>query len=235
MTSNINYRDLVGISNEEFNAIAYIPNANKLSNDLYIYKVISDKEKGEQVICSFGKNGVKEIYDIKNINGNSVLCLKNDTNDFIDLNGMIPLFTIIGEIKNNKIYSEYYRQGYVYKNEMIYLKTKNLSKKEIDKLPLKDKICYIAECDFENLDYIDLDSKSLAKGIRYSTVQSIKDDISSYYGKKMMEKLDEKVIDAMVSDIFYTVDWQSPITLINEGYLDAYLEEYELNNEEFER
>jgi len=132
---------------------------------------------------------------------------------------------LIGVIDKNKIFSEYFRQGFIYKNEKVFNKTKNLSDEEIDKLPLKDKICYIPEGSFDNKDYIDLND-NLKDGSDYYTYKSIKEDIMNYFGEEVINKISDKDMRIMVEDVFYTVDWQHPSSLLDaDQYLDEYVDE----------
>jgi len=137
-------------------------------------------------------------------------------------------YYVIGKIENNKIYSKYFRQGYIYKNEKIFQNTINLSDEEIDKLPLKDKICYVPESSFYNKDFIDLES-NLIDGNDYYTVKSIKEDIKVYFGEDIISNITNEDMKNMTIDVFETLDWQHPFSLLDgDSYLDAYMEELEI-------
>lgn len=232
----MNYRDLIGISDLYNNAIAFIPDVVKLKNGfymrgdycaLYIYNFISDKE----VICGY-KNGAREIYNIETFDNEEWICLKN--NDSVEkvalLKKLVPLVTLVGKIEDNKVYSEYFRQGHIYKNELTFIKTLNLSKEELDRLSLKDKIVYIPESSFDDKEFIDLDSKQLKECSDYYTIESIREDIRNYYGDNIMKQISDKDLSSMIIDVFHTVDWQHPSSLLDaDQYLDGYIESLGIN------
>lgn len=229
----MNYKDLIGITTENNRAIAYIPDVIKLSNimymrddyrSLYIYNFISE----EQAVCGY-RNGTRDIYKIKTIDNDNWICLENDGKEekIANLKDLVLMFALVGEIdSDNKIYSEYFNQGFIYKNEIAYLKTKGLSKEELEKIPLRDKVCYIPEGAFDNKDYIDLNLKDLKDGKDYYTVEAIRDDIRNYFGEDTMKKISKKELENMVEDVFYMVDWQYPSSLLDaDEYLDDYVDE----------
>jgi len=227
----MNYKDLIGISDLNNNAVAFIPDVVKLENGmymrgdycaLYIYHFISDKE----VICGF-KNGAREIYNIEAFDDEEWICLKNDNKveKIASLKDLVSLMSMVGKLENNKIYSEYFRQGHVYKNELVFIKTMNLSDEELDKLPLEDKIVYIPESTFDNKEFIDLSSDKLKEGSDYYTVKNIKEDIRQYYGDNIINQVSDKDLASMTMNVFYTVDWQHPYSLLDaDQYLDGYIE-----------
>jgi len=134
-------------------------------------------------------------------------------------------YYVIGKIENNKIYYEYFRQGNIYKNEFIFQNTINLSDEEIDKLPLKDKICYVPENSFGNKDYIEL-GNTLEDGNDYYTVKSIKEDIKTYFGEDIIKKITNEDMKSMIIDVFDVLDWQHPSFLLDgDSYLDAFMED----------
>lgn len=241
----MNYRDLIGVSNPEFHILAYINHFVELPKNVYmrddyrilnIYGIINDDKNGDKAICSIGREGTKELYDIKTIDGEDFIVSEKQegTIKHTPLKNAILLLEIVGKLEDNKIYSEYFRQGHIYKNELVYLKTKDLPKEELDKLPIKDKICYIPESSFEGKEYINL-SDELEEGSDYYTVQSIREDIKSYFGNDVMNKLEEKNISSMIDDVFYCVDWQHPSSLLDaDQYLDDYVEELGINLDESE-
>lgn len=232
----INYKDLIGISDLHNNAVAYIPDVIKLENGMYmrgdycclhIYQFISDKE----VICGF-KNGAREIYNIETFDNEEWICLKNDNKveKVASLSKLISLISMVGKLEDNKISSEYFRQGHVYKNELVFIKTMNLSDEELDKLPLKDKIVYIPESTFDNKEFIDLNSDILKEGSDYYTVKNIKEDIREYYGDNIFNQISDKDLTSMAMNVFYTVDWQHPYSLLDaDQYLDGYIESLGIN------
>ena len=230
----INYKDLIGIDNDN-NVIAYIPDINNIQkfSSLYIYRILPDN----QAICGY-KNGPREIYDIAKIDNKDWLCLKDNENIIrvASLDDLVSIYDITGCIEDNKIYSEYGRQGYYYKNDLVYIKTKNLSKEELDKLPLKDKICYIPEGSFDDKEYIEINDE-LKAGHDYYTVFDIREDINNYYGENIMKQIDESTIKEMIEDVFYCVDWQHPSSLLDaDQYLDGYMEELGINlDDDYER
>lgn len=241
----MNYRDLIGINNSEFHILAYINNFVELPKCVYmrddyriliIYGIINDAKNGDKAICSVGKDGAKELYDIKTIDGEDFIVSEklDGTIKHTPLKNAILLLEIVGKLKDNKIYPEYFRQGHIYKNELVYLKTKNLPKEELDKLPIKDKICYIPESSFDGKEYINL-SDELEEGSDYYTVQSIREDIKTYFGSDIMDRLEENNIKTMVDDVFYCVDWQHLSSLLDaDQYLDGYIEELGIDLSESE-
>ncbi len=234
----MNYKDLIGIQNPKFRILAYIPNFCKLPKFMYarpeylmlsIYQVFEDK-----VIASVGKEGTKEVYDIKTINGKDYIIPDNDQYNQVCLDNIVFL-GVVGEIEDNKIYPEYFRQGDIYKNDIVFEKTKYLSKEEIDKLPFINKICYIPEHAFDDKKYIDLNSNGLKDGEDYFTVSSIKETIKDHYGNDIYKKIPEGDLDNMVEDVFETLDWQYPSSLLDaDNYLDGYIEELGLGDSEYE-
>ena len=81
----MNYRDLIGINNSEFHILAYINNFVELPKCVYmrddyriliIYGIINDAKNGDKAICSVGKDGAKELYDIKTIDGEDFIVSK---------------------------------------------------------------------------------------------------------------------------------------------------------------
>jgi len=232
----MNYREFKEIQKEDFPIIAYIPDFIKLKppfymrpdyRALFIYRFIFD-DKGDKAIVSVGKNGTKELFDIKTLDDNDYLCYVNNNGEEekIDLKLAIPNFIVIGKIEDQHIFSEFFRQGYIYKNELIFFKTLNLSDEEIDKLPLEDKICYISEADFVGNSYIDITKKNLIEGEDYHTVKSIRRNIEEQYGEKIVSQISDKDMKTMIEDVFYAADWQSPTTLLEaEEYLDDFIEE----------
>lgn len=234
----MNYKDLIGIQNSNFRTLAYIPDFCKMPKFMYarqeylmlcIHQVFEDK-----IVASVGKEGTKEIYDIKTINGKDYIIPDNEHYNQVCLDDMVFL-GIVGEIEDNKIYQEYFRQGDIYKNDIVYEKTKHLSKEEIDKLPLINKICYIPEHAFDGKDYIDLNSNDLKDGEDYFTVSSIKETIKDHYGNDIYKKIPESDLDNMVEDIFNTLDWQYPSSLLDaDDYLDGYMEDLGLLESEHE-
>ncbi len=234
----MNYKDLIGIKNPDFRTLAYISNFCKLPEFMYmrpdylilkIHHVMEDK-----IIASVGKEGTKEVYDIKTIDGKDYIIPDNDQYNQVCLDDMV-FIGVVGEIKDNKIYQEYFRQGDIYKNDIVFEKTKHLSKEEIDKLPLINKICYIPEGAFEDKEYIDLNSKDLKDREDYFTVFSIKEVIKDHYGNDIYEKIPESDLDSMVEDVFDTLDWQYPSSLLDaDNYLDGYMKELGLVESEYE-
>lgn len=229
-----NYKDLMGIKNGN-NVIAYIPYLYNLqsSSSLYVYQILSDN----QAVCGY-ENGPREIYDIAKIDGKDWLCLKDDKNIIrvASLDDLESMYDIIGYIEDDKIYPEYGRQGYYYKNALVYIKTKDLSKEELDKLPLKEKICYIPEGTFDENEYIEIND-NLKAGHDYYTVYDIREDINNYYGENIMKQIDEPTIMQMIENVFYCVDWQHPSSLLDaDQYLDGYIEELGISlNDDYER
>lgn len=229
----MNYKDLIGAKNPNFSVLAYIPdfyNPPKfmyMRPDylmLYIYQVSEDK-----IIGSVGRDGIKEIYDIKSIDGKDYIVPNNDKYNQVCLDDMVIL-GIIGKINDNKIFPEFFRQGDIYKNEIVYENTKKLSKEDLDKLPLKDKICYIPKHAFDGKEYIDLSSKELKDGEDYYTIFGIKEDINNHYGKDIINKISEKDLYNMIEDVFDTLDWQYPSSLLDaDNYLDGYIEKLGIN------
>lgn len=139
---------------------------------------------------------------------------------------------VIGKIEDNKIYCDYFRQGYIYKNENNLLNTIDLSDEELDKLSLGDKIIYIPENVFDSKDYVELNN-SLNDGSDYYTVKSIKDDIKTYFGEDVFNQFSSLNIKDMILDVFETLDWQHPYSLIEgDEYLDEFVKELgiDLNN-----
>lgn len=136
---------------------------------------------------------------------------------------------VVGKIENNKVYCNYFRQGYIYKNENNLLNTIDLSDEELDKLPLKDKIIYIPENVFNNKDFIEL-NKNLIDGSDYYTVKSIKDDIKTYFGEDIFKEITNKDMKDMILDLFEALDWQHPYSLIEgDEYLDEFVKELGIN------
>ena len=236
----MNYKDLIGIENPDFRTLAYIPIFHKLSKNVYIFQdyIFPDylilkihQVFGDKIIASVGNEGTKEIYDIKNINGKDYIIPNNDNYSQTCLDKMI-FIGVVGEIKDNKIYSEYFRQGYIYKNDIVFEKTKHLSKEELDKLPLINKICYIPEHAFYDKEFIDLTSKELKDGKDYFSVYSIKEAIKEHYGNDVYRKIPESDLDNMVEDVFDTLDWQYPSSLLDaDNYLDGYIEDLNAKND----
>lgn len=230
----MNYKDLIGIENPNFEVLAVIPNFCKQFKNVYVpsnysslnvYKVFEDR-----VIASVGKEGIKEIYDIKHIDGKDYIVPDNKKYNQVCLDDMVIL-GLTGKIEDNKVYPDYFRQGNIYKNNIVYESTKNLTKEELDELPLKKKICYIPEHAFDTNDYIDLNLNNLKDGIDYYTINGIRKDIMTtlieeeYYYRYQKDgkpyvieagNFDKKLINQMTDYIFNEVDWQYPSSLINE-------------------
>lgn len=230
----MNYKDLVGLYNPNFDCIAIIDqDACVLDNkrELYIYHILSFDEEDYKAICSVGIGGAKEVYDIRTLDSEDYLTLINN-NEILKvapLNKAKLVLEMVGQIKDNKIYCDFYGQGHIYKNEIIFRKTINLSDQELDKLLLEEKICYIPESYFnhENKNnYIDLNDMNLEDNYDYCTVKTIRHDIENYYGSDIMDKIDDRHKKEMIEEVFYTVDWQHPYSLIEgDQYLDGYVEE----------
>lgn len=207
---NINWKDLIRVSNIDNNPIAIINNEDLKFN---IYVILNN----HNAICGY-ENSAREIYDIKNIEGKDCLCIIND-NELINkknLDDIIPLIGIVGKIEKNKIFREYFNQGYIYKNDLVYLKTRDLSKEELEKLPLKDKICYIPEISFCNKDYINLDK---IEKDDYYTIEDFRNEIKNYieynFDENVFKQLNLKNLNCMADVVYDLVDWQLPSSLLD--------------------
>lgn len=97
-------------------------------------------------------------------------------------------------------------QGYGYKDERIWAEI------------AEDEVIYIPEYAYEYQEdgccvITDLDD--------IYTKESFRDLVVNELG----DIRDKEMIDSIACDLFYTVDWQYPESLINEGYLDSLKEE----------
>lgn len=212
----MNYRDFINFPMNE-HPIAFIKDTKE--NDIYIYNFL-DVENKVNAIASLGINGVKELYPVKT----------KDNEDFIIFNHHSYFlkdaelnFIVVGKIKDNKVFPQNFRQGCIYKNEITFYKTLNLKEDELKKLPLNDQICYIPEYAFEK-EYIDLSDSNLVDGKDYFTVNEIRKEIMNYY-QEGIERLTKKDMNNLLIDLYDCLDWQYPLSLISEGYLDDFFED----------
>lgn len=110
----------------------------------------------------------------------------------------------IGKItKEGKIEKEYHGQGYIYKNFENFYK--------------REGICYVSEYDGDSIE---------TGGISYS---GIWEDVCDYLVLCGVDltKVQDRIIEGMVEDIFQTVDWQFTSSLImGDEYLCGYVEEF---------
>ena len=217
----ITIKDLVNIPNPRFLPIAHVE--NKIP--IYIYRVFKE-DNDTKAICSKGIEGTKEIYRVIEESGLNYLSINSEYFTYnYALNDLKIDLEMVGEIKDNKIYHDSTMQGYVYKNELNLLKTIDLSDKEIDKLSFYDKVCYIPESCFNGKSNIIISSRFI-NGEDYCTVKTIREDIKAYFGDEIYSRLSKNDIREMVQDVFETVDWQHPYSLIEgDSYLDGYVED----------
>lgn len=150
------------------------------------------------------------------------------------------------EIINNRetviCNKEYNSQGYYYKNKKIYEEQKKLTKEEFDKLPLYKKIAYVPEYAMhtfrEKRESEEYKKKNPYTTNDYESYFSIKEEVEAYIGEDL-HRFTRATIEAMVDDVFETLDWQSSNSLIFgdeylESEIDDIIEEYEskISNEE---
>lgn len=221
----MNYKDFLNIKYPSFSPIMLTQNLQDKNKMIFIYTFIENNGKYD-AICSNENFGIKEIYNVKSTNDKDYLFLNNSETPIADLSDSIILLEQVGEIKEDKIFSEYFNQGYFYKNGLNFLKTLHLTDDEIDKLPITEKVCYIPESFFHDKDYIDLNENQLLDGDDYYTVKTFKEAIINYYGSNIMKKISDKDKDEMLEQLFKGVDWQCPESLLDaDQYLDGYVEE----------
>ena len=231
----MNYKDFIGLSNIDDIPLCFISDVNDISNDeqlinsnkIYFYNIISESK----AICGYDINS-KNNYDIRNENGKNQLYLNG--RKIATFNQVYSSYGIIGKIENNKIFNDYFRQGYIYKNDLVYLKTRNMMGDEINRLPLEEKICYIPEGSFNDNRYLELSDK-LVDGRDYYTINSIRKDIENYYGTNVIRQISEDNIKDMIDDVYFCVDWQHPYSLLDaDQYLDGFIESLNINLDEEE-
>lgn len=108
----------------------------------------------------------------------------------------------IGKVlEDGTIEKEYHGQGYIYKNyENFYT---------------REGVCYVSEYDGDKIDNA---------GVTYD---DIRDEVIEYLlsCEVNIENISNKEINAMIIDVFETVDWQYTSTLISEDWLDGYVED----------
>lgn len=175
------------------------------------YSLPESRQQSERQLDIYIKYG----EGIKKINSQYV---HNNAKDLeqIKKNVQSILCKEIGKVlEDGTIEKEYYRQGYIYKSFENFYK--------------REGICYVSEYDGEKID---------EAGVSYD---GIKDDVIDYLVACgiNIEKVPESMIETMVEDVFETVDWQYPCSLIQgdewlEEYVNDFPKEYFLEKEEEE-
>ena len=97
---------------------------------------------------------------------------------------------------------EFCRQGYIYKNYENFYK--------------REGICYVSEYDGNNINEAGISFE----GICEEVVDYLRDcDVN-------LNKITNSEIEKMAEDLFQEVDWQYVGSLILDGWLDEYVDEY---------
>jgi hypothetical protein len=105
----------------------------------------------------------------------------------------------IGRIINNRIEKEYYRQGYVYKNFDAYN----------DKT---DEVCYVPEHSGEENKPMEAHLRYTYQDFEYLAKEFIANNPEVYDWVKRSGYTSEII----ANELFLSLDWQMPITLIKE-------------------
>ena len=109
----------------------------------------------------------------------------------------------IGEIlPDGTIEKEYFRQGYIYKNFENFYK--------------REGICYVSELDENNINDAGISFEGICEDIRdYLVVNGVD-----------LNKVPFEDIEIMAEDVFEQVDWQFVCSLIQDDWLEGYLEDF---------
>ncbi len=105
-------------------------------------------------------------------------------------------------LEDGTIEKEHYRQGYIYKNYENFYK--------------REGICYVSEYDGTNIN---------EAGISF---EGICEEVIDYLRENGVDlnKVADKKIEDMAEDLFEEVDWQYVSSLISDGWLEEYLEDF---------
>ncbi|MCI9016143.1 MAG: hypothetical protein HFJ53_03120 [Clostridia bacterium] len=109
----------------------------------------------------------------------------------------------IGEIlPDGTIEKEYFRQGYIYKNFENFYK--------------REGICYVSELDENNINDAGITFEGICEDVRdYLVVNGVD-----------LNKVPFEDIEIMAEDVFEQVDWQFVCSLIQDDWLEGYLEDF---------
>ena len=109
----------------------------------------------------------------------------------------------IGKIlPDGTIEKEYFRQGYIYKNFENFYK--------------REGICYVSELDENNINDAGISFEGICEDVRdYLVVNGV------YLNKVTFDD-----IEIMAEDVFEQVDWQFACSLIQDDWLEGYLEDF---------
>lgn len=109
----------------------------------------------------------------------------------------------IGEIlPDGTIEKEYFRQGYIYKNFENFYK--------------REGICYVSELDENNINDAGISFEGICEDVRdYLVVNGVD-----------LNKVPFEDIEIMAEDVFEQVDWQFACSLIQDDWLEGYLEDF---------
>ena len=160
---------------------------------------VSEKYKNEMLQVDVFIKKEEEFKKVHTV----VTSKKDNEKEIKDFVEKVMCHEIGNILDDGTVEKEFFRQGYIYKNY------ENFYKREVK--------CYVAEFEEEtNISNV---------GISYDGIYEEVCDYLLQCGVNII-KVPEKEIEAMVEDIFENVDWQHTCSLIQDEYLQGYVEDF---------